>query len=163
MRHGTTTLFAAYDIATGTVIGQTHQRHRASEFAKFLRTIKAQVPQALDVHLVMDNYSTHKTVAINNWLARHRAGPTGCWRVLTARRTSRSAIVSPVPASDSQPPTGCRRPTSRLPRAVHRSVDRQTQLTPCAASETTTQSPQNPPPLHRFSTALSDDRRGLAA
>ena len=70
MRHGTTTLFAAYDIATGRVIGQTHRRHRASEFAKFLRTIEAQVPRALDVHLVMDNYSTHKTVAINNWLVR---------------------------------------------------------------------------------------------
>ena len=71
MRHGTTTLFAALDIATGTVIGQTHRRHRASEFLSFLRTIEANVPAELDVHLVMDNYATHKTPAIRAWFARH--------------------------------------------------------------------------------------------
>jgi transposase len=70
-RHGTTTLFAAYDIATGAVIGQTHRRHRSSEFLQFLRTVDASVPQVLDVHLVMDNYGTHKTPAIKNWFARH--------------------------------------------------------------------------------------------
>ncbi|MBK8763702.1 MAG: IS630 family transposase [Steroidobacteraceae bacterium] len=71
MRHGTTTLFAALDIATGKVIGQTHRRHRASEFLSFLRTIEANVPAELDVHLVMDNYATHKTPAIRAWFARH--------------------------------------------------------------------------------------------
>jgi len=71
MRHGTTTLFAALDIATGKVIGQTHRRHRASEFLGFLRTIEANVPAGLDVHLVMDNYATHKTPAIRAWFARH--------------------------------------------------------------------------------------------
>jgi transposase len=70
-RHGTTTLFAAYDIATCAVIGQTHRRHRSSEFLQFLRTVDASVPQVLDVHLVMDNYGTHKTPAIKNWFARH--------------------------------------------------------------------------------------------
>ena len=69
-RHGTTTLFAALDIATGRVIGRTHRRHRASEFAQFLRTIDANVPAELDVHLVMDNSSTHKTPAIKAWFAR---------------------------------------------------------------------------------------------
>ena len=69
-RHGTTTLFAAYNIATGEVIGETHRRHRSTEFIKFLRTIEANVPPALDIHLVMDNYGTHKTVSIKNWLAR---------------------------------------------------------------------------------------------
>ena len=69
-RHGTTTLFAAYNIATGEVIGETHRRHRSTEFLKFLRTIEANVPPALDIHLVMDNYGTHKTVSIKNWLAR---------------------------------------------------------------------------------------------
>lgn len=69
-RHGTTTLFAAYNIATGEVIGETHRRHRSTEFLKFLRTIEANVPPALDIHLVMDNYGTHKTTSIRNWLAR---------------------------------------------------------------------------------------------
>lgn len=70
-RHGTTTLFAALDIATGRVIGEVHRRHRSSEFLKFLRTIDANVPPELDVHLVMDNYGTHKTATINAWFARH--------------------------------------------------------------------------------------------
>ena len=70
-RHGTTTLFAALDIATGEVIGETHRRHRGVEFLKFLRTIEANVPAELDIHLVMDNYGTHKTPAIKAWFARH--------------------------------------------------------------------------------------------
>lgn len=70
-RHGTTTLFAALDIATGKVIGELHRRHRSGEFLKFLRTIEATVPSDLDVHLVMDNYGTHKTATIRNWFARH--------------------------------------------------------------------------------------------
>ncbi len=71
MRHGTTTLFAALDIATGAVIGEMHRRHRSSEFLQFLRTIEANVPSDLDVHLVMDNYGTHKTPSIKAWFARH--------------------------------------------------------------------------------------------
>jgi transposase len=71
MRHGTTTLFAAFDIATGKVIGELHRRHRAKEFLQFLRTIDERVPAELSVHLVMDNYGTHKTPTIKAWLARH--------------------------------------------------------------------------------------------
>ena len=71
MRHGTTTLFAALDIATGEVIGQLHRRHRSSEFLSFLRRIEGNVPADLDVHLVMDNYGTHKTPSIKNWFVRH--------------------------------------------------------------------------------------------
>jgi transposase len=71
MRHGTTTLFAALDIATGEVIGELHRRHRSTEFLQFLRTIEANVPAELEVHLVMDNYGTHKTPAIKAWFARH--------------------------------------------------------------------------------------------
>ena len=70
-RHGTTTLFAALDIATGEVIGRCFARHRAREFLSFLRTVEANVPTDLDVHLVMDNYATHKTPAIRDWFARH--------------------------------------------------------------------------------------------
>jgi transposase len=69
-RHGTTSLFAALDIATGHVIGKCYGRHRAAEFRKFLDEIEAAVPSDLDVHLIMDNYATHKTPLIRNWLAK---------------------------------------------------------------------------------------------
>jgi len=69
-RHGTTSLFAALDIATGKVIGKCYSRHRAAEFRKFLDEIEAAVPRSLDVHLVMDNYATHKAPLIRNWLAK---------------------------------------------------------------------------------------------
>lgn len=69
-RHGTTSLFAALDVKTGKVIGEFHRRHRSAEFRKFLDTIDKAVPSRLDVHLVMDNYGTHKTAAIRNWLAK---------------------------------------------------------------------------------------------
>jgi transposase len=69
-RHGTTSLFAALDIATGHVIGKCYPRHRATEFRKFLDEIEANVPANLDVHLVMDNYATHKTQIIRDWLAK---------------------------------------------------------------------------------------------
>jgi transposase len=70
-RHGTTSLFAALDIATGKVIGECHRRHRSREFQRFLETIDACVPVDLDVHLILDNYGTHKTARIRGWLARH--------------------------------------------------------------------------------------------
>ena len=70
LRHGTTSLFAAFDIATGFVIGKCYKRHRAKEFLDFLKEIDANVPDDLDIHIVMDNYATHKTSQVNNWLAR---------------------------------------------------------------------------------------------
>jgi transposase len=70
-RHGTTTLFAALNVATGKGIGEIHRRHRAKEFLAFLRTLDEAVPATLDVHLVMDNYGTHKTPSVKRWLARH--------------------------------------------------------------------------------------------
>lgn len=69
-RHGTTSLFAALDIATGAVIGKCYPRHRATEFRRFLDEIEKAVPDALEVHLVMDNYATHKTPMIRAWLAK---------------------------------------------------------------------------------------------
>jgi transposase len=70
VRHGTTSLFAALDVATGKIIGQCHRRHRAAEFRKFLDTIDANVPSDLEVHLIADNYGTHKTASIRSWLAK---------------------------------------------------------------------------------------------
>jgi transposase len=71
LRHGTTSLFAALDTRTGKVISKLQRRHRSLEFRKFLDTIEANVPAELDVHLVMDNYATHKTTSIQRWLVRH--------------------------------------------------------------------------------------------
>jgi hypothetical protein len=69
-RHGTTALFAALDVATGHVLGRCYRRHRASEFRRFLDAIDAAVPADLDVHLILDNYATHKTPAIKAWFAK---------------------------------------------------------------------------------------------
>ena len=69
IRHGTTTLFAALDIATGKVIGQCKRRHRHQEFLQFLRHIDANVPESFDIHLVVDNYATHKHAKVKRWLA----------------------------------------------------------------------------------------------
>jgi transposase len=71
LRHGITSLFAAFNIADGTVISQLHRRHRAVEFKKFLTAIDKAVPTDLDVHLVCDNYVTHNTAEIKTWLGHH--------------------------------------------------------------------------------------------
>jgi transposase len=71
VRHGTTSLFAALDVATGRVIGECHRRHRSREFLRFLETIDHAVPAGLDVHLILDNYGTHKTAQVRRWFARH--------------------------------------------------------------------------------------------
>lgn len=71
VRHGTTSLFAALDVATGKVIGRCFPRHRSREFQQFLRAIDDSVPGDLEVHLVVDNYGTHKTQAVRRWLLRH--------------------------------------------------------------------------------------------
>jgi transposase len=71
VRHGTTSLFAAFNTADGTVISSMHRRHRTIEFKKFLTKIDAEVPAELEVHLVADNYGTHKSPAIKKWLAAH--------------------------------------------------------------------------------------------
>ncbi|MDP9385185.1 MAG: IS630 family transposase [Actinomycetota bacterium] len=70
-RHGTSSLYAALDVSTGKVIGRLHARHRAIEFKQFLATLDREVPADLDVHVILDNSSTHKTPAIRKWLAAH--------------------------------------------------------------------------------------------
>lgn len=71
VRNGLTTLFAAFDVATGKVISSLHRRHRAAEFKKFLIKIDKEVPAHLQIHLICDNYGTHKTPAIRTWLSKH--------------------------------------------------------------------------------------------
>jgi hypothetical protein len=70
VRHGTTSLFAALDVAFGFVIGKCYKRHRSSEFLTFLKDIDARVFEGLNIHIVMDNYATRKTPKIKTWLAR---------------------------------------------------------------------------------------------
>ncbi len=70
-RNGTTTLFAALDVLSGKVIGQCMPRHRHEEFVKFLKTIEREVPDGLQIHMILDNYSTHKHADVKAWLARH--------------------------------------------------------------------------------------------
>ena len=71
IRHGTTSLFAALNVATGRVIGECHQRHRHQEFLKFLKRLDAQLPPTGDVHIIMDNYGTHKVPKVIRWFLRH--------------------------------------------------------------------------------------------
>lgn len=90
-RHGTTTLFAALDATTSQVISQFHRRHRSTEFRQFLDAVDAHVPTDLDVHVVMDNYGTHKTPLIKNWLLKrprfhvHFTPTYGSWLNLVER------------------------------------------------------------------------------
>jgi transposase len=90
-RHGTTTLFAALNAKTSEVITQFHQRHRSAQFREFLDLIEAHVPRRLDVHLIMDNYSTHKTALIRTWFAKrprfhvHFTPTYGSWLSLVER------------------------------------------------------------------------------
>jgi len=71
IRHGTTSLFAALDVATGKVIGQCHRRHRHQEFLKFLQRLDAELPPTGEVHIIMDNYGTHKVLKVARWFAHH--------------------------------------------------------------------------------------------
>lgn len=107
-RHGTTTLFAALDAQSSEVITQFHQRHRSAQFREFLDLIDARVPASLEVHIIMDNYSTHKTPLIRNWFAKrprfhvHFTPTYGSWlnlverwfAELTTKRLRRGAFKS---------------------------------------------------------------------
>jgi len=90
-RHGTTSLFAALNLKTGHVIGELHRRHRSQEFRRFLDNIEANVPAELDVHIIMDNYGTHKTALIRKWFAKrprfhvHFTPTYGSWINLVER------------------------------------------------------------------------------
>jgi transposase len=116
-RHGTTSLFAALDVATGNVIGECHRRHRSQEFLQFLKTIDANVPSELDLHLILDNYGTHKTPRVRRWLAAHprvhvHFTPTGAsWLNLVERWFAT--------LSEKQIKRGAHRSTRALETAIH--------------------------------------------
>ena len=121
MRHGTTTLFAALDIATGEVIGELHRRHRSTEFLRFLRTIDANVPAKLDVHLVMDNYGTHKAPSVKNWFARHPRFHVHCTPTSASWINQVERWFSTL--TEKQIRRGTDRSTCQLEQAIRSSLD----------------------------------------
>ena len=120
-RHGTTSLFAALDIATGAVIGRCYPKHRSSEFRRFLDQVEANVPADLDVHLVMDNYATHKTKPIRDWLAKRprwhvHFTPTGASWINQVERFF--ALIT-----ERQIRRGVHRSTRQLEADIHAFID----------------------------------------
>ena len=117
VRHGTTSLFAALDVKTGEVIGKCHQRHRAIEFRKFLDQIDAAVPPDLDVHMILDNYGTHKTALIQRWMAKrprfymHFTPTSSSWLNLVERWFAE--------LTQKQLRRGVHRSTRELEEAIH--------------------------------------------
>lgn len=120
-RHGTTSLFAALDVKTGQVVGQCHRRHRSVEFRKFLNRIAAAVDPALDVHMILDNYGTHKTALIRRWMAKRprfhmHFTPTGSsWLNLVERWFAT--------LTQKQLRRGVYRSTTELEAAIHSYLD----------------------------------------
>jgi transposase len=120
-RHGTTSLFAALNVKTGKVIAEHHRRHRSIEFRKFLDTIDANGPERLDVHLVLDNYGTHKTPLIKRWLLRHprfhmHFTPTGGSWINQVERFF-------ADLTNRQLPRGAHRSTAELQAAIFEYID----------------------------------------
>lgn len=121
VRHGTTSLFAALELKSGRVIGDLHARHRSAEFRKFLDRIDAAVPATLDLHLILDNYATHKTPLIHRWLARHprfhlHFTPTGAsWLNLVERWFAA--------LTEKQIRRGAHRSTRELEDAIRRYIE----------------------------------------
>jgi len=120
VRHGTTTLFAALNAKNGQVIGECHKRHRATEYLKFLKTIDAQVAEGLDIHLIVDNYATHKTAAVKRWLIRnhrfhvHFTPTSSSWLNLVERWFGL--------LSERQIRRGTHRSTTQLQRAIEQYI-----------------------------------------
>ena len=136
VRNGTTSLFAAFDLASGSVIAQPYRQHRHQEFLKFLKLIDKAVPKDLDLHLVLDNYATHKTPAIKEWLLKHprfhlHFTPTSSswlnlverwFAELTNRKLRRSAHRSVTELGDRHPQVDQR--VEQGPQAVRLDQDR---------------------------------------
>ncbi len=145
VRHGTTTLFAAMNVADGTVISSLHRRHRAVEFKKFLTKIDHQVPAELDIHLICDNYGTHKHPTIKNWLKEHPRVKLHFTPTYSSWPTSSSG------SSATSPPTCSNAPTTE--------ASRPSKPTSASGSKPGTKTPNpssGPRPPNR-SSAASDD------
>ena len=120
LRHGITTLFAALDVATGEIYGSIHRRHRATEFKKFLTKLDSQIPADLDVHLICDNYATHKTPAVAKWLDGPSALPHAPHPDLRVLAQPGRALVR---ATDRQETAPRRPPVNPGPGERHSRLD----------------------------------------
>lgn len=126
-RHGTTSLFAALDVATGRVISSLKQRHRSREFLAFLKQIEQEVPKGLDIHIVLDNYATHKTVEVNQWLEKrphwhlHFTPTHSSWLNQVERFF---ALIT-----NQRIRRGCFRSTSELKQAIEEYIEKHNQNT----------------------------------
>jgi transposase len=124
-RHGTTSLFAAFNVSSGHVLGQLHRRHRSREFRRFLDTIDRNVPAELDVHLILDNYGTHKTQLIRRWLAKrprfhlHFTPTSASWLNLVERWFAE--------LTEKQIRRGVHRSTLQLENAIRHFIDHHNQ------------------------------------
>jgi transposase len=120
-RHGTTSLFAALNVKSGEVLGETRKRHRSLEFRKFLDLIEANVPTNQEVHLIMDNYGTHKTALIRHWFAKrprfhvHFTPTYGSWLNLIERWFAE--------LTNKQIRRGVHRSVRALEQAIHEFID----------------------------------------
>ena len=126
-RSGTSSLYAALDISTGKVIGSLHSRHRAIEFKKFLATLEREVPAEFDVHVILDNSSTHKTPAVQRWLLAHPPIRLAFHAHLKLLAEPRRALVRRV---DRQEATPRRAPLSHRAQPGHPSLDRDLEREP---------------------------------
>lgn len=121
VRHGTTSVFAALDTKTGEILGECHRRHRSAEFRKFLDRIDQAVPEELDVHLILDNYQTHKTALIRRWLAKrprfhlHFTPTSASWLNQVERWFAA--------LTEKQLRRGVHRSTRELEEAIHHYID----------------------------------------
>ena len=124
-RHGTTSLFAALDVATGEVLGKCYQRHRAVEFRNFLTVIAKAVPDDLEIHLVLDNYGTHKTAMIQiGWLANHASTCTSRPRAPPGSTKSNGGLLRLPSARSGAVRTAARRNWNRRSRSIWPSTTR---------------------------------------
>ena len=130
-RHGTTTLFAALDVAAGTVIGTCMKRHRAREFRSFLDEVQSNLPADLDIHVVMDNASSHKTKLIQDWFAkrprwhRHFTPTSSSW----INQVERFFALLPETPDQARSPPLDRRTRSRH-QAIYRNLQPRPQTLP---------------------------------
>ena len=123
-RHGTTSLFAALDVKAGTIIGRCRPRHRAAEFRRFLDTVEANVPNDLDIHVVMDNASSHRTALIRDWFAKRPRWHRHCTPTSASWTNQVERFFALL--TDDAIRRGAHRSTAELETAITASIDAHT-------------------------------------
>ena len=123
-RHGTTTLFAALDVATGEVVHECLPRHRHQEFLRFLARSSAAVASELDIHVILDNYATHKHPAVRAWLDNTLGSTSTSFHFILLAQSRRALLQRTHDSSAQAPRRHQRGPTNRGDQPLHRSQKR---------------------------------------